>query len=64
MTDSTTIPQAPTPLSFVSKLDSKGKMMVSLSKGTMALMKQVVNEKGAYIEQQGQRKNLEGADLA
>ncbi|MBP4139469.1 insulinase family protein [Flavobacterium sp. P7388] len=64
MTGSTTIPQAPTPLSFVSKLDSKGKMMISLSMGTMALMKQVVNEKGAYIEQQGQRKNLEGADLA
>jgi len=64
MKGSTTIPQAPTPLTFVSKLDSKGKMMVSLSMGTMALMKQVVNDKGAYVEQQGQRKNLEGADLA
>ncbi|RKR09618.1 putative Zn-dependent peptidase [Flavobacterium sp. 90] len=64
MNGSTTIPQAPTPLSFTSKLDSKGKMMVSLAMGTMNLMKQVVNEKGAYIEQQGQRKNLEGADLA
>lgn len=64
MNGSTTIPQAPTPLSFTSKLDSKGKMMVSLSMGSMALMKQVVNEKGAYIEQQGQRKNLEGDDLA
>jgi zinc protease len=64
MKGSTTIPQAPTPLAFISKLDSKGKMMVSLSMGTMALMKQVVNDKGAYIEQQGQRKNLEGNDLA
>lgn len=64
MNGSTTIPQAPTPLTFTSKLDSKGKMMVSLSMGTMNLMKQVVNEKGAYIEQQGQRKNLEGNDLA
>ncbi|TDO78078.1 putative Zn-dependent peptidase [Flavobacterium chryseum] len=64
MNGSTTIPQAPTPLTFVSKLDSKGKMMVSLSMGSMALMKQVVNDKGAYIEQQGQRKNLEGNDLA
>jgi len=64
MNGSTTIPQAPTPLTFTSKLDSKGKMMVSLSMGTMNLMKQVVNEKGAYVEQQGQRKNLEGADLA
>ncbi|TDX14001.1 M16 family metallopeptidase [Flavobacterium sp. S87F.05.LMB.W.Kidney.N] len=64
MNGSTTIPQASTPLTFISKLDSKGKMMVSLSMGTMNLMKQVVNEKGAYVEQQGQRKNLEGKDLA
>ena len=63
MNGSTTIPQAPTPLTFTSKLDSKGKMMVSLSMGTMDLMKQVVNDKGAYIEQQGKRKNLEGDDL-
>ncbi|WP_286966007.1 M16 family metallopeptidase [Flavobacterium sp. UBA4854] len=64
MNGSTTVPQAPTPLTFTSKLDSKGKMMVSLSMGTMNLMKQVVNEKGAYVEQQGKRKNLEGEDLA
>jgi zinc protease len=64
MTGSTTVPQAPAPLTFTSKLDSKGKMMVSLAMGTMNLMKQVVNDKGAYIEQQGQRKNLEGTDLA
>ncbi|EJL66194.1 putative Zn-dependent peptidase [Flavobacterium sp. CF136] len=64
MNGTTTIPQAPTSLSFTSKLDSKGKMMVSLSMGSMALMKQVVNDKGAYIEQQGQRKDLKGDDLA
>jgi predicted Zn-dependent peptidase len=64
MAGTTTIPQTPSPLSFTSKLDSKGKMMVSLNMGTMPLMKQVVNDKGAYIEQQGQRKNLEGDDLA
>jgi zinc protease len=64
MNGTTTVPQAPGPLTFTSKLDSKGKMMVSLAMGTMNLMKQVVNEKGAYIEQQGQRKNLEGTDLA
>jgi zinc protease len=64
MNGTTTIPQAPGPLTFTSKLDSKGKMVVSLAMGTMNLMKQVVNEKGAYIEQQGQRKNLEGNDLA
>jgi hypothetical protein len=63
MNGTTKVPQAPSPLTFVSKLDSKGKMMVSLSMGTMDLMKQVVNEKGAYIEQQGKRKNLEGNDL-
>ncbi|RUT71207.1 insulinase family protein [Flavobacterium cupreum] len=64
MTGTTTIPQAPSPLSFTSKLNSSGKMMVSLNMGSMPLMKQVVNEKGAYVEQQGQRKNLEGDDLA
>lgn len=63
MNGTTSVPQAPGPLTFVSKLDSNGKMMVSLSMGTMALMKQVVNDKGAYIEQQGQRKKLEGDDL-
>lgn len=63
MTGTTTVPQAPGPLTFTSKLDSKGKMMVSLAMGTVNLMKQVVNEKGAYIEQQGQRKNLTGEDL-
>ena len=63
MNGSTTIPQAPSPLTFTSKLDARGKMMVSLSLGGMNLMKQVVNEKTAYIEQQGQKKNLEGADL-
>lgn len=64
MTGTTTIPQAPSPLSFTSKLDSQGKMMVSLNLGSMPLMKQVVNANGAYVEQQGQRKNLEGDDLA
>lgn len=63
MIGATKIPQAPSPLSFASKLDARGKMMVSLNMGSMPIMKQVVNEKGAYIEQQGQRKNLEGADL-
>jgi hypothetical protein len=31
--------------------------------GTMSIMKQVVNEKGAYVMQQGQRQNLEGEML-
>ncbi|PRZ24969.1 M16 family metallopeptidase [Flavobacterium granuli] len=64
MKGSTTIPQAPSPLSFTSKADSKGKLNVELAMGTMSLMKQVVNETGAYVLQQGQRKNFEGSELA
>jgi predicted Zn-dependent peptidase len=64
MTGSTTIPQAPSPLTFTNKVDIKGKLLVEIAMGPMSLMKQVVNEKGAYVEQQGQRKNIEGSDLA
>lgn len=64
MTGTTTIPQAPSPLNFTSKIDVKGKLMVELAMGTMSLMKQVVNEKGAYVMQQGQRQNIEGNTLA
>jgi zinc protease len=63
MQGSTTIPQAPSPLTFTNKVDNKGKLMAELAMGPMSLMKQVVNEKGAYVVQQGQRKNIEGADL-
>ncbi|MGL2987438.1 M16 family metallopeptidase [Flavobacterium sp. RSSA_27] len=63
MTGSTTIPQAPSPLSYTSKIDSKGKLMVELAMGAMSLMKQVVNEKGAYAIQQGQRRDFTGKDL-
>ena len=59
----TTIPQAPSPLSFTSKIDIKGKLMVELAMGTMSLMKQVLNDKGGYVMQQGQRQNIEGATL-
>ena len=64
MLGSTTIPQAPSPLTFTNKVDIKGKLLVEIAMGPMSLMKQVVNEKGAYVEQQGQRKNIEGSDLA
>ena len=63
MTGTTTIPQAPSPLNFTSKIDAKGKLMVELAMGKMSVMKQVVNEKGAYVMQQGQRQNIEGAML-
>ena len=64
MSGTTTIPQAPSPLSFTSKIDAKGKIMVELAMGTMSLMKQVLNDKGGYVMQQGQRQNIEGATLA
>jgi predicted Zn-dependent peptidase len=64
MLGSASIPQAPSPLSFTNKVDSKGKLMTEIAMGPMSLMKQVVNEKGAYVVQQGQTKKIEGADLA
>ena len=64
MVGSTTIPQAPSLLSFSSKIDVKGKLITELVMGTMSLMKQVVDEKGAYVLQQGQRRNIEGEDLS
>jgi len=64
MNGTTTIPQAPSPLNYTSKIDAKGKLMVELAMGTMSIMKQVVNEKGAYVMQQGQRQNIEGTMLA
>ena len=64
MMGSASIPQAPMPLSFTKKNDFKGKILVSIEMGGMSMMKQVVNEKGAYSIQQGQRKELEGDELA
>jgi zinc protease len=64
-TGSTTIPQAPMPLTYNSKTDSKGRMMVELSMpGMGSIMKQVVNGNTGYMMQQGQKKVLEGEGLA
>ncbi|MES2409942.1 MAG: pitrilysin family protein [Bacteroidota bacterium] len=64
-TGSTTIPQAPMPLSYTSKTDSKGRMAVELSMAGMgSIMKQVVNGNTAYMMQQGQKKVMEGEELA
>lgn len=63
MVGSTTIPQAPAPLSFNSKIDVKGKLAVELAMGGMSLMKQVVNEKGGFVIQQGKKVELTGKDL-
>ncbi len=61
----TNIPQAPMPLTYISKTDVKGKMMVELSmEGMGSLMKQVVNGNQGYIVQQGQKKVLEGEELS
>jgi len=64
MQGTASIPQAPSPLTFTNKIDAKGKLMVEIAMGPMSLMKQVVNEKGAYVVQQGQTKKIEGTDLA
>lgn len=62
---STKIPQAPMPLSYNSKIDSKGRMMVELSMAGMgSIMKQVLNGNTAYAMQQGQKKVIEGEELA
>ena len=51
-----------TPIELTSKTTS-GKMSRELKAMGMSMMKQVVNEKGAYIVQQGQRKDITGDDL-
>jgi len=63
MVGSTTIPQAPATLSFNFKISVKGKLAVEITMGGMSLMKQVVNEKGAFVVQQGQKVELKGNDL-
>ena len=61
----TKIPQAPMPLTYISKRDVKGKMMVELSmEGMGSLMKQVISGNEGYIVQQGQKKVLEGEELS
>jgi zinc protease len=55
MIGTTSIPQAPAPLTFVSKSDNKDRMMVEFSMGAMSMMKQVIGDKAAYAVQQGQR---------
>ena len=59
------IPQAPMPLTYTSKIDSKGRFAEELSMAGMgSLMKQVVNGNTAYASQQGQKKVMEGKELA
>ena len=59
------IPQAPMPLTYTSKIDSKGRFAEELSMAGMgSLMKQVVNGNTAYAAQQGEKKVMEGKELA
>ncbi|HMI05956.1 MAG TPA: pitrilysin family protein [Flavobacterium sp.] len=51
------------PLELTAKT-TNGKMLREVKAMGMSMMKQVVNEKGAYVVQQGQRKDMAGEDLA
>lgn len=64
MAGSASIPQAPAPLTYTSKIDVKGNSLVEISMEGMSMMKQVITQKGAYTIEQGQRKEFEGEELA
>ncbi|MBD3582309.1 insulinase family protein [Flavobacterium selenitireducens] len=53
-----------TPLVLTMKNASTGKSSVNMNAMGMTVMKQVTNDKGAYMEQQGQRKDFTGEELA
>jgi hypothetical protein len=53
-----------TPLEMNTKVTSTNKLANEMKAMGMSFMKQVVNEKGAYVTQQGQRKDLDGEKLA
>ncbi|WP_306353343.1 M16 family metallopeptidase [Flavobacterium sp. '19STA2R22 D10 B1'] len=59
-----TIPGAPAPLNYSSKLDAKGLSVTELTMQNISIMKQVVNDNSGYVLQQGQKVVLEGEDLA
>lgn len=64
MIGTTTIPQAPSPLSYVSKSDNKDRMSAEISMGGQSMMKQVVGDKTAYAVQQGQRMDVPAEEFA
>ena len=53
-----------TPLEMNTKVTSTNKLSNEMKAMGMSFMKQVVNEKGAYVTQQGKRKDLDGEKLA
>jgi predicted Zn-dependent peptidase len=64
MVGSTTIPQAPQPLTYTQKADNKNRLSIDVSMGGMNMMKQVVADKVAYMSQQGQKMDVPAEDLA
>jgi predicted Zn-dependent peptidase len=65
MSGTATIPQAPMPLKFTNKKDDKGNSVTKIEMDGMGeLSKQVLNAKGGYSTQQGQRKELTPEELA
>lgn len=64
MVGSTSIPQAPAPLTYTSKNDNKNRLMVELSMAGMSMMKQVVGDKTAYAAQQGQKMEVPAEEFA
>ena len=63
LTGSATIPQAPMPIKFISKKMRNRSLTEMSMEGMGSLMKQVVNEKGGYKTQQGQKTDITGDDL-
>ena len=53
-----------TPVELTTKTTSNNKQLRDMKVMGMSMMKQVVNDKGGYIIQQGQRKDITGEDLA
>ena len=64
MVGSTSIPQAPAPLTYTSKNDNKDRMMVDISMGAQSMSKQVIGDKSAYMTQQGQRMDVPAEGFA
>jgi len=64
MVGSTTIPQAPQPLTYTQKMDNKNRLAVSVAMGPMTMMKSVVSDKVAYMSQQGQKMDVPADQLA
>lgn len=62
-TGTTSIPQAPAPLTYTAKVDVKGKMVQEFAMGTMSVMKMMVNDKEGYQTGQGQKLKIEGDKL-